>query len=131
MTVKILTQAQKTLISQHYLSKQWNQKQLARMYLVSERTINRVLNEAGLATAVPRPKGEAYQVMQILKKNGVTVETLEERLNSRVAVTPEMVQLYLNQCSKEELARFFYTSGLIKLTEIDTNLKKKKEEKVA
>ena len=81
MTVKCLTQAQKDLIVHWYQKKIYNQKELAKNYNTSERTINRVLVEYGLATPVARIKGEAYQVMQVLKKYGITsVAQLEREL---------------------------------------------------
>ena len=80
MTVKCLTQQEKTYIAYMYSDKRANQKELAEQFSVSERTINRVLNEMGLATAVPRLKGEAYQVMQLLKKYGLDYNSLERVL---------------------------------------------------
>lgn len=71
MTVKCLTQTQKDIIVLWYQKKIYNQKELAKHYNTSERTINRVLIEAGLATPVARIKGEAYQVMQVLKKYNI------------------------------------------------------------
>lgn len=83
MTVKILNDHQKKFICNNYTGKYMNQKQLAKHFLVSERTINRVLNEAGLATAVPRLKGEAYRAMQVLKKHNVSVDQLDSLLTNR------------------------------------------------
>lgn len=71
MTVKCLTQTQKDQIVHWYKKKIYNQKELAKNYNTSERTINRVLIEYGLATPVARIKGEAYQVMQVLKKYNI------------------------------------------------------------
>ena len=71
MTVKCLTKAQKDLIAHWYKNKIYSQKELAQKMATSERTINRVLVEYGLATPVARIKGEAYQVMQVLKKYNI------------------------------------------------------------
>ena len=71
MTVKCLTKNQKDMIVFWYQKKIYNQKELAKNYNTSERTINRVLVEYGLATPVSRIKGEAYQVMQVLKKYNI------------------------------------------------------------
>ena len=71
MSVKCLTQAQKTTLITWYKNKMFNQKELAERFNTSERTVNRVLIEAGLATPVARIKGEAYQVMQVLKKYNI------------------------------------------------------------
>lgn len=81
MTVRCLTDSSKALIGFEYINKIKTQKELAKFYGVSERTINRVLVERGLATPVARIKGEAYQVMQVLKKYGInTVGELEAHL---------------------------------------------------
>lgn len=83
MSVKCLNEAQKNFITLAYKSKHKSQKELAEYMGVSERTINRVLTEAGLATPVARIKGEAYQVMQLLKKYGITsVEQLDRTLSN-------------------------------------------------
>lgn len=71
MSVKCLTQDQKYSLITLYKNKLFNQKQLAERFNTSERTVNRVLIEAGLATPVARIKGEAYQVMQVLKKYNI------------------------------------------------------------
>lgn len=89
MTVKCLSAEQKLSIVNNYVCKALNQKQLAEAYLVSERTINRVLNQAGVATAVPRLKGEAYQVMQILKKHNVSVQELDMLLSGQLYALQE------------------------------------------
>ena len=83
MTVKCLTQAQKDLIAHWYKNKIYSQKELAEKMATSERTINRVLVEYGLATPVARIKGEAYQVMQLLKKYGVDYATLNRVLQDK------------------------------------------------
>ena len=83
MSVKCLTKAQKDLIVFWYKNKMFNQKELAERSLTSERTINRVLIEAGLATPVARIKGEAYHVMQLLKKHGLDLNSLKTVLESR------------------------------------------------
>lgn len=117
MTVYCLTDAQKDLIASWYKQKLFNQKQLAKQYQVSERTINRVLEEKGLATPVARIKGEAYQVMQVLKGYNMNVEQLKAAL-AAPALTMDNVQRFLNTCSKEQLAALFYTSGLVKIAEM-------------
>lgn len=79
MQVKCLsTREKKDIVNYH--NARYFQKDIAKMYAVSARTINRVLNEAGVATAVPRLKGEAHRTMQILKKAGITVDQLEQML---------------------------------------------------
>lgn len=77
MTVKCLTDDSKKQIVELFQSKKANQRELANTFFVSERTIHRVLEEAGLATTIPRIQGEAYQVMQTLKKYNFAPEDLE------------------------------------------------------
>lgn len=81
MSVKCLTQHQKEYVVYYYNHKKAKQKDLANQFEVSERTINRVLIEAGVATPVARIQGEAYQVMQLLKKYHLDLPTLKTILN--------------------------------------------------
>ena len=76
MTVRCLTQPCKNQILDLYKRKLMNQKELADWFNVSPRTINRVLIEAGEATPVERIRGEAYQVMQLLKKHALDYQKL-------------------------------------------------------
>ena len=88
MAVKCLTEPQKKCIAYAYIKKTMTQKELAENFEVSERTINRVLIEAGLATPVERIKGEAYSVMKLLDKYGLNLATLTmmlERKNAKAA----------------------------------------------
>lgn len=117
MTVKCLITEQKDAICRAYTHKTLSITDMAKCYKTSTRTISRVLEERGLATPVPRLKGEAYQVMQLLKQHNLDIDSLKDLL-ARPIMTVQNVQLFLNQCTKEELARFFYVSGLAKLAEI-------------
>lgn len=119
VTVKCINEAGKDDIVASYKNKV-SLVILAVHHNTSTRTIGRVLEERGLATPVPRLKGEAYTAMKILKANGLTADTLDYALKHAVApaLTPTTVQTYLNQCSKEQLAHHFYASGLVKLAEI-------------
>ena len=86
MTVRCLTQSSKNRILGLYKRKLMNQKELAEYFNVSERTINRVFIEAGVATPVERIKGEAYQVMQLLKKHAVDLQKLSMLLETHAPV---------------------------------------------
>ena len=77
MGTPCLTQPQKDSIVTLYQNKTMTQKQLAHRFNVSERTINRVFIAAGIATPVARIKGEAYHVMQLLKKYNVDLVMLK------------------------------------------------------
>ena len=81
MSVKCLTQHQKAYVVYYYNMKKSSQKELAWQFGVSQRTINRVLIEAGVATPVARIQGEAYQVMHLLKKYHLDLPTLKTILN--------------------------------------------------
>ena len=82
MSVQCLEQPQKDLIISLYQNKVMNQKDLAVSFNVSQRTINRIFIEAGIATPVARIKGEAYHVMQLLKKYNVNLSTLKTLLEN-------------------------------------------------
>lgn len=81
MAVKILTPEEKENILYIYTKHRVTQKALAEMYLVSERTINRVFIEAGIATPVARIKGDAYRAKKLLDQYGITVDQLERILS--------------------------------------------------
>ncbi len=102
MTVRVLSQSQKDLIVTWYKQKIYTVSQLAKQYKTSTRTIGRVLEEAGLATPVPRLKGEAYQAMQVLKAYNMNVEQLKRAL-AAPALTLENVQAFLRQCTPAQL----------------------------
>lgn len=112
MTVKCLSQEEKNIIITAYNSKCVNQKEIAQYWKVSERTINRVLIEAGVATPVARIKGEAYQVMQILKKYEIAASQLEPLIQkSQLLTTAQVVEAYLRSASEEEVGRLFWVTN--------------------
>lgn len=80
MTVRCLTKEQKDELARMYKAKEKTQLELAKYYWVSERTVNRVLEEYFLAAPVPRLQGEAYHVMQVLKKHGIDPRDLDHLL---------------------------------------------------
>lgn len=82
MTVHKLTVAQKEMIRLNYTSKRMNITQMAKALEVSTRTIGRVLEELDLATPVSRLKGEAYNVLQELKKFGIEPKEVGPLINS-------------------------------------------------
>ncbi len=91
MTVKCLTKDQKDSLINFYVGKTYTQRELSKLYKTSERTVNRVLVEAGIATPVERIKGDAYLAMAVLAKYGVPVVDLETHI----------------KLAKEEMARFY------------------------
>lgn len=80
MKVKCLTAFEKDAIISLYQRKESTQKELAEMYDVSERTINRVFIEAGLATPVARLKGEGYHAVKLMEKYQITLTDLTDLL---------------------------------------------------
>ena len=82
MAIRCLNEHQKKYIIYYYTRKTLNQKSLAQQFEVSERTINRVLIEAGIATPVARIKGEAYHVMKLLEHYGLDLKMLKTILDS-------------------------------------------------
>lgn len=78
MTVKILTQAQKDAVVTIFNAKTRTQKEIAGFLRCSERTINRVLNEAGVAPVKETMTASAKRVMTLLYENKITVEQLEK-----------------------------------------------------
>lgn len=119
ISVRSLSETSKDLLVADYNNK-LTIKALAERYCTSTRTVGRVLEERGLATPVPRLKGDAYRVMKMLEDNNISPDELETALTHLEIPTPptkEAVQSYLNQCSQEQLAHHFYASGLVKLVE--------------
>lgn len=103
MAIKCLTSEEKKDIAELYNNKTMIHKELAQAYLVSERTINRVLIEAGLATPVERKNGEAHQVMLLMKKYGFDIKALEELMKAnRTESMQEVVDEYLMSLSDRE-----------------------------
>lgn len=91
-----------------HTNKTMTQKEMAEHLGVSERTINRVLNELGLATAVPRIKGEAYQVLRLLEKHNFTIKDLETLLEANSATDVEqLVDEYLMEQTHGDLIVLF------------------------
>lgn len=52
----------------------WNQKIIAQTLGISERSVKRILDEAGLATAVPLIKGEAHLAIKMLQKHNLNAD---------------------------------------------------------
>jgi hypothetical protein len=81
VTVKCLTEVQKDAVVAYYKANVMNLKEMALCFGTSPRTVSRVLQERGLATPVPRLKGEAYQAVQLMKKYNLTVPGLKTVLD--------------------------------------------------
>lgn len=90
ITVKCLTEAEKDGVITYYTS-DYLIKDIADIYQVSPRTINRVIIERGYYTPVAKLQEEASMVMKLLKQYGVRPEELEHVLQQR-----SMYRLVLN-----------------------------------
>ena len=114
MTIKCLNQLQKDNIVGLYNQKLLNQKELAVEFNTSKRTINRVLVEAGLLTAVPRIQAEAYTVMQVLKKHGIDPSKLDQTLSFAENITKHEVETFLLTLTDTETSELFYNAAMTK-----------------
>lgn len=59
---------------------------------------------------------QVEKLKEVIQKYSLTAEAIEA-LCMAPALTKQNVQAYLNECTKEELAQFFFTAGLVKLAE--------------
>ena len=85
MTVKCLTLSEKQAIVIDY-QRGDSIKELAQWHEVSERTVGRVLAEAGLLTPTERISQDMQKVRKIMKKYGVTVDSLDYVLSQAVGM---------------------------------------------
>lgn len=85
MAVQKLTVAQKELIRVNYTSKRMNITEMAKALDVSTRTIGRVLEELDLASPRQTMRGDAYLVMQELRKRNIKPEELWPLIDSMAA----------------------------------------------
>lgn len=111
-----LTDWQKETIVESIDKKTHTVTELANNLGCHPKTIYRVLEEKGVIT--PGAKvNVSQQVRKLLDQHKLTVEQLEARL-AMPLLTPDNVQKFLNHCTKQELAGYFYASGLVKLAEL-------------
>lgn len=80
MTVKCLTPEQKMRVVRDY-QEGWAITCIADWEGVSPRTISRVLAEAHLLTPTERVDAETKKIKRIMKKYGLTVDTLDATLS--------------------------------------------------
>jgi hypothetical protein len=104
MSVKCLTVAQKDALVFGYSHNRVSLQDLSKLYGVSSRTIGRVLEERGLATPVPRVKGEAYLALQACKQHGIDPHNLGDYL-----AWTHLLQEGTASASKEAVVTFLAT----------------------
>lgn len=122
MTVKCHSEAEKDQIVAFFNTRKYSLKEIALAYGTSARTVNRILVERGLATTVPRLKGDAHQVMAFLRTMDITtLDALKDHLKAKT-VSPETVQEYLNDCSSEQLNAHFYQAVKAAIFRTPTNV---------
>lgn len=115
MPVKCLCDLTKARIIAKYKLNRYQQKELALRFNTSERTINRVLIEAGLLTPVAQIKADAYNVMQVLKKHSIAPIMLDLILSHvKEGTSHEAVADYLYAAKREEITELFYTAMMNK-----------------
>ena len=68
-------------------------------------------------SAATQAISDIQEVLTVLKEHNIKPTELRQRLESP-PMTVMNIQMFLNQCTKEQLAMLFYTSGLVKLAEI-------------
>lgn len=97
ITVKCVSETVKDQIVYHYKTRQYQNKEIAEAFSVSPRTVNRVLEERGLATPVARLKGEAYRIMKAIESADLTADQVLRALGeykNRPVVPGELVNLF-------------------------------------
>ena len=62
------------------------------------------------------------KLLRLCKSQSITHKTLEQILKTP-ALTVENIQYFLNNCDKDSLARMFYTSALVKISEMKLHAK--------
>ena len=93
MPVQCLSEAIKSVICDDYTNQRAKVSDLAYRWNTSPRTIRRVLEERGLASPVPRLKGEAYLVMKLLKEFDIPADKLRSVLEQhQKAYAPILAQ---------------------------------------
>ncbi len=121
MTVRCLSDFQKINLVGLYQQKLKTQKELAQVFSVSERTVNRVLIDAGVATPVARIKGDACKVMRLLRKHNITPENLDAVLmdcGHAVTSDDDLIRLLVER-DYTDMATIFGKACLIKLRDED------------
>ena len=120
MTVKCITNEEKNDIVFLYSVRHYLQQDIATRVGTSARTVNRVLNERGLLTTVPRIKAEAYNVMQVLKHYDLDAQELKvllTNIESTKHSPAAFVEAYLLNASEEELGRLFWLATKAKIAD--------------
>lgn len=91
---------------------------LATGYGISIRTVERILEENNIDVVHLRMTAENAKIMEVVRNHKIRgYKKLDEALRIP-PLTPENVQLYLNGCDMNTLARHFYISGLHLLQEV-------------
>ncbi len=105
MPVQCLSEAAKSVICGAYTNQRAKVSDLAYRWDTSPRTIRRILEERGLASPVPRLKGDAYQVMKLLQEFGIPADKLRSVLEQhQKAYAPVLAQA--NQANNKIPALF-------------------------
>ena len=116
-----ITSQEKREIAHKYTVDEMTQTDLASEYLVSRRTIQRVLQEMGVLKyneKQPRYVTEEEEaILSRVKRRGLTSMSLE-RLMENNGVTKDTVQRFLTQLEPVELADTLYVVGYLKVQQL-------------
>lgn len=80
MTVQCLSPDEKVNLVQLY-NNNWSIKDISCYFQVSPRTVRRVLAEANMIMPTERVDAEITKIKRIMKKYGITVDTLDATLS--------------------------------------------------
>lgn len=99
-------------------TKKFTNEELARGYGVSTRTVERIMETNGIDVVHLRMTTENAKMIAVIKEHKIKSAAKLDQALRVPPLTMENVQLYLNGCSKDQLAQHFYISGLHILQQI-------------
>jgi len=114
-----LSDANKQLIADEYTARNYNQTELADLFSVSRRTVQRALIELGIKTyneKKPRVVTEDEEsTLDCAKKHGLNAANLNRALHT-TALTKDNIQRYLTQLSPEGFANLISVVGYLRVS---------------
>jgi transposase len=114
-----LSDANKQLIADEYTARNYNQTELADLFGVARRTVQRALIELGIKTyneKKPRVVTEDEEsILDCAKKHGLNAANLNRALYT-TALTKDNIQRYLTQLSPEGFANLISVVGYLRVS---------------
>lgn len=117
MTVNTLDDTKKDAIVQVFQSGTRTIKEIAGFMGVSTRTIGRILVEKGVKPAKIKKTTEDELLLTMLRDAHIGVQQLKE-IFAMPVLNKASVQLFLNNCTQEDLAAMFYQAAVVKVSEV-------------